>query len=81
MRRLGIEVESYALREALRESSGGDLLLVSEVAELLRCTPTTVYRMIARGDITPTRIGNRIRIYRREVFAFLEREGRPPVQP
>jgi len=81
MQRPGVEAESCALCEALRESSGRDLLIVPEVARLLRCTPATVYRMIARGDITPTRIGNRIRISRREVFALLERQNQPPVRP
>jgi len=38
------------------------LLTVPEVAELLRCKPLTVYRLVGRGEIASVKVGRLIRI-------------------
>jgi excisionase family DNA binding protein len=50
-----------------------DLLKVAEVAQLLRIHPTSVYRLVERGDLHAVRIGESgpIRIRRGELDRFL----------
>jgi excisionase family DNA binding protein len=39
------------------------LLTVNEAAELLACTPNTIYRLIYRGALRSTRVGRAVRIH------------------
>jgi excisionase family DNA binding protein len=47
---------------------------VGEVAELLRVSPRTIHNLVSRGDITPTRIGDRLLFHADEIARFA-REG------
>jgi excisionase family DNA binding protein len=43
---------------------------VNEVAEQLRVSPRTIHNLVKRGDITPTRIGDRLLFHADEVDRF-----------
>ena len=42
-----------------------------EVAQVLRCTERTVYRLIARRQLPGVKVGSRVRVTRRALLAFL----------
>jgi len=46
---------------------------VKELAELLRVTPMTIYRLISRGEIPVHNIGGSKRLSRPDVEAYLRR--------
>lgn len=46
---------------------------VKELAQLLRVTPMTIYRLISRGEIPVHNIGGSKRLSRSDVEAFLAR--------
>ncbi len=45
---------------------------VSEVAEILRVSTMTVYRLIDKGDLPAVRIGRRYRLREEDVRRYLE---------
>jgi excisionase family DNA binding protein len=47
-------------------------LTVQEVAELLRVSSMTVYRLIKAGDLPAVRIGRSFRVRETDVDAYLE---------
>ena len=47
------------------------LMTVQELASYLRCSVTTVRRIVARGEIPHYRLGKMVRFRRREVDAWL----------
>ncbi|MGE3619074.1 MAG: helix-turn-helix domain-containing protein [Acidimicrobiia bacterium] len=47
-------------------------LTPAEVAELLRVSPMTVYRLIKAGEIRAARIGRSFRIREQDVDAYLQ---------
>jgi excisionase family DNA binding protein len=49
----------------------GPLLTVAEVAEVLRVSNMTVYRLIKAGDLPALRVGKNYRIRESELEAFL----------
>ena len=49
------------------------LLRVREVAETMRVSTMTVYRLIHTGALADTRVGNSYRIWSGEVSAYLSR--------
>ena len=49
------------------------LLRVREVADVMRVSTMTVYRLIQAGDLVATRVGRSYRIYERDVDAYLSR--------
>lgn len=49
------------------------LLRVKEVADVMRVSTMTVYRLIHAGDIQATRVGHSYRIAAQEVDAYLMR--------
>jgi excisionase family DNA binding protein len=54
------------------ESGLGDrLLVVREVAELMRVSNMTVYRLIKAGDLPAMRVGKNFRIRSSDVEAYL----------
>ena len=60
----------------MQASSDDEFLTVNEVADLLKLNPQTVRNMVDRGELPAVRVGlRRVRIYRRDLEAFLE-EGR-----
>lgn len=48
------------------------LLTVSEVADVLRVSGMTVYRLIRRGELVALRIGSNYRIRERDLEDYLE---------
>ena len=60
--------------EAMSEGStpiAGPLLTVAEVAEVLRVSNMTVYRLIKAGQIPALRVGKNYRIRSADLTAFL----------
>ena len=51
---------------------GGGLLTVSEVADVLRVSTMTVYRLIKSGEIAAIRVGKSYRIADAELKNYLE---------
>ena len=49
------------------------LLRVQEVAEAMRVSNMTVYRLIQSGELVATRVGRSYRIRERDVEAYLTR--------
>lgn len=47
------------------------MVTVAEVAQRLRVSTTTVYRMISAGDLPAIRVGNSYRLHRAEVDRYL----------
>jgi excisionase family DNA binding protein len=48
-------------------------LTVQEVAELMRVSTMTVYRLIKAGDLRASRVGRSFRVRAGDVDAYLER--------
>ena len=48
-------------------------LTVQEVAELMRVSTMTVYRLIKAGDLRAVRVGRSYRLREREVETYLQR--------
>lgn len=48
------------------------ILRVSEVAEVLRVDPDTVYSMIRRGELPVIRVGRAFRFSREQLMRFVE---------
>jgi len=48
-----------------------ELLTVKEVAEWLRVTPITVYRMVKQGRLKVHHVGKQLRFRREDINAFL----------
>lgn len=49
------------------------LLRVREVAEVMRVSKMTVYRLIKSGSLTATRVGSSYRIWEGDMHAYLSR--------
>jgi excisionase family DNA binding protein len=48
------------------------LLTAAEVAEQLRVSTMTVYRLIRRGELPAVRVGRNYRVRERDLVAFLD---------
>jgi excisionase family DNA binding protein len=57
----------------MRTETENRLLRVREVADVMRVSTMTVYRLIHAGDLPATRVGHSYRIAQREVDAYLLR--------
>jgi excisionase family DNA binding protein len=64
-----VAIEHDGLRPI--ESLGDRLLMVREVAELMRVSNMTVYRLIKAGDLPAIRVGKNFRIRRSDVESYL----------
>ena len=55
--------------------SASDYMTLKEVATLLQCSQSTVFRWVQRGRLTPLRMDNRghIRFKRTQVIAAIEK--------
>lgn len=51
------------------------LLTVPEVAEFMRVSNMTVYRLIRSGDLAATRVGRSYRIWENDVRSYLRRDN------
>ncbi|MDA8195971.1 MAG: helix-turn-helix domain-containing protein [Actinomycetota bacterium] len=52
-----------------------ELMRVKEVADLMKVSTTTIYRLIAEEEIPATRVGKAWRIRRGDVEQYLKRGG------
>lgn len=64
------------------QSSAGELspdhqrlLTVREVADLMRVSNMTVYRLIRGGEFPATRVGRSYRVWEQDVDSYLQRGG------
>jgi excisionase family DNA binding protein len=57
---------------ASADGSAGQLLTVAEVADLLRVSNMTVYRLIKAGQIGAIRVGKNYRIPQHDLDSYLE---------
>lgn len=57
----------------MRTETDSRLLRVREVADVMRVSTMTVYRLIHAGELVATRVGHSYRIAQREVDAYLLR--------
>ena len=64
---MAIEHDGLRPVEALSDR----LLMVREVAELMRVSNMTVYRLIKAGDLPAIRVGKNFRIRRSDVESYL----------
>jgi excisionase family DNA binding protein len=62
-----MEHDGFRPAEALSDR----LLMVREVAELMRVSNMTVYRLIKAGDLPAIRVGKNFRIRRSDVESYL----------
>lgn len=51
------------------------LLKVAEVAQLLRVSKMTVYRLITSGELRSARVGRSYRLTEEDVNAYLQRDN------
>ena len=58
--------------ESDKRGLGERLLTVAEVADELRVSNMTVYRLIKRGDLAAIRVGKNYRIRQVDLEAYLE---------
>ncbi len=49
------------------------LLTVAEVAQVMRVSTMTVYRLIRSGDLVATRVGRSYRIWEGDLRSYLQR--------
>lgn len=49
------------------------LLTIAEVADRMRCSRRTVYRIIGRGELRTLRVGSRLRVVEIELRDYLTR--------
>ena len=52
--------------------SKNEMLTVSEVADICRISPRTVFRWLSKGQLQAVRIGNVTRIRREDLEAFFQ---------
>ncbi len=57
----------------MRARGGNKLLTVNEVAEILRVSNMTVYRLVKSGQIPAIRVGKNYRIKESDVNKYLSR--------
>lgn len=57
-----------------------ELLTVAEVADLLRVSTMTVYRLIRSGELPAVRVGRNYRVRRRDLDSYLEQQVVEPQQ-
>jgi excisionase family DNA binding protein len=65
--------ESLLVRSSVRGEMPTEdrLLTVNEVAELMRVSNMTIYRLIKAGEINATRVGRSYRLRQRDVDEYL----------
>jgi excisionase family DNA binding protein len=56
-----------------------ELLRAPEVARFLRVTPSRAYQVMASGQIPVVRIGRSVRVSRRQLEAWIERQSQDSI--
>lgn len=59
-----------------KPESGDESLRVKEAAKILNISPRTVWRMIADGQLTASRIRRCTRLLRSQVLGYLKGKGK-----
>jgi excisionase family DNA binding protein len=54
---------------------------INELAKYLGITRTSVYRLVASGELKAVRVGQRMRFRPEDVAAYLERDARENARP
>jgi excisionase family DNA binding protein len=57
------------------------LLTVADVCKLLAVSKQTLYRLLRAGELTPSRVGDRLRFRPDDVRAYLERNREEVASP
>jgi excisionase family DNA binding protein len=57
-----------------------ELLTVAEVADMLRVSTMTVYRLIRTGELPAVRVGRNYRVRRGDLAAYLDQQAVEPEQ-
>jgi len=55
------------------------LMTVKEVADILRVSNMTVYRLVKGGSLPAVRVGKNYRIKTNDVQAYIDREAQPEI--
>jgi excisionase family DNA binding protein len=58
-----------------RSPEEGEIMIISEVAELLRLSETTVRRMCERKELPAVKFGSQWRIRRKDVLALFDQSA------
>lgn len=61
--------------DRIRDNLGGQMLTVAEVAELLRVSNMTVYRLIRKGSLSSLKVGADYRISEAALARYLEEQN------
>ncbi len=69
----GVALPRPVSEAALSTETEQHLLTVAEVAEVMRVSTMTVYRLIHSGELTATRVGRSYRIWAGDVNEYLRR--------
>mgnify|MGYP002869731295 CR=1 FL=1 len=72
-----VEIETYCAPSQRGDTSVAsqfphDLLTAREVAEVMRVSTMTVYRLIKAGELGAIRVGKHLRIRQSDVVAYLD---------
>jgi excisionase family DNA binding protein len=64
----------------MSRTSRPQLLLIPEVADLLRTTPKAIYAMIARGLLPVVRVGRRVLVSEEVLVEWLRQKSTPSLE-
>ena len=73
MPRIEADVSNVSTNPELSTDAGKRWLKVAEVAQVLRVSKMTVYRLIAAGELRSARVGRSYRLTEADVNAYLKR--------
>ncbi|MFQ3667085.1 MAG: helix-turn-helix domain-containing protein [Sphingomonadaceae bacterium] len=69
------EAQDAAQPGAARPEATGELISIKDVAHMLRCSRSTLYRLAANGGFPePVRVGSSVRYRRADILAWIERQ-------
>lgn len=56
----------------MQREDNGTFLTVAEVAEIMRVSKMTVYRLVHSGDLPAVRVGRSFRVHQKAVNSYLD---------
>jgi len=68
---------SHSQTVSVHERTAPNLRSTAHTARLLDCSVRTVYRLVARGELTPVRLGRDLRFEVAEIERYVERNREP----
>jgi excisionase family DNA binding protein len=66
-----------AAPSGLSPQENSEIMTMAEVAKLLKCHPSTVYRLVRISDLPAFRLGSDWRFLHSEIDKWIERQRRP----